>query len=459
MVGPGRVRLAHALSPQHDLCGLEQDHQIEEQAVVLDVVEVVLQLVHGILVGRAIGVAHLGPPGDARFDGMTYTVIGDFLGQVLHEVGALRTRADKAHVAKENVEYLRQLVDAGAADETSGERHAAVVLTCPARLAVFLGIDAHAAELENGEIAAALADALLAVEHRAGTFQFDQQGGQRHDRQADSQHGGADHEVEETFDGISNDPLVEAFGQNHPAGIHRVDLQMAVFAFEEAGQFKNTDAIQLAFQQVLHRHAAAASIAHRENDLADLQAKRELGQRFLGVENPRMIDEMMTPSHRQIADDLDIAGAGTLGQHGFDMRSATPGADYQGAGLERADTCPANEQGAAQQNPQQRQPEGQKECATPDQQDGKEIKHQAHGHQTQPETQTQALQQGTHAALPFEVVQSARCHQAQHDDGEGQGLGQQGVELGWNYAAIKKAGAHPGIDRSAQDQGFDQHQQ
>src|SRR3569623_216512 len=349
MVGSGCVRSAHALSPQHDLRGLEQDHEIEEQAVVLDVVEIVLQFVHGVVVARAVRVTHLRPAGDAGFDGVAHAVIGDFLGQVRHEIGTLGTRADEAHVAEENVEYLRQLVDAGAPDKTSGERDAAVVLAGPARLAVFFRVDAHAAELEDGEFAAALADAVLAVEHRPGTFQFDEQGRERHDRQADDQHGSAYQQIEQAFGRVAQHALVKSLGQDHPAGIHRVELQMAVLAFEEAGQFKDADAVQLAFEQVLYRHAAAAAVAHREDDFADLQAKRQFGKRFLGVENTSMIDEMMTAAHRQIADDLDIAGAGTLGQHGFDMGGAATGADHQGAGLERADACPANEQGTAEQ--------------------------------------------------------------------------------------------------------------
>jgi hypothetical protein len=45
-----------ALAPQHDLHGLEQDGQVEEQAVVLDVVKVVLEFVQGVLDRGAVGV-------------------------------------------------------------------------------------------------------------------------------------------------------------------------------------------------------------------------------------------------------------------------------------------------------------------------------------------------------------------------------------------------------------------
>lgn len=48
---------ARALSPQDDLNGLYEDGQIEQQAVILYVEQVVLQLLGCILLGRAVGIA------------------------------------------------------------------------------------------------------------------------------------------------------------------------------------------------------------------------------------------------------------------------------------------------------------------------------------------------------------------------------------------------------------------
>src|SRR5262245_37430780 len=46
-----------AAAQDHGLHGLEDDEQVERDREVLDVVEVVLQLLQGVLGGRAIGVA------------------------------------------------------------------------------------------------------------------------------------------------------------------------------------------------------------------------------------------------------------------------------------------------------------------------------------------------------------------------------------------------------------------
>src|SRR5512139_694320 len=460
-VGHDRLRgagLAHALSPQHHLRGLEQDHEIEKQAVILDVIEVELQLVHRVFISCAIRVAHLRPAGDAGFDRVAHPVIGNFLCQVLHEIGALWAWADEAHVAEEHVENLRQFVDAGASDEAPGERHAAVILPCSERLAVFFGVDAHAAEFEDGEIAAPLADALLAVQHGAGAFQLDEQGGHSHEWQADDQHRRAYQQVEQALGGVAQHALVKALGQDHPAGVHRVDLQMSVFALEKAGQFQHANPLQLALEQLLDRRAAPA-IAHGENDFSDLQACNQFGQGLPGVENTGMVDEMVTAAHWKIAQHVDIAGVTASGQQCFDVGGTAAGADHQGAGLERARPHPADEQGAAEQNAKQREAERQEEGAPSDQQDGKEIEQQAHRQKAESETQAETLQQRPYAALRFQIIEAAGGHQPQHDDSEGQGLGQQRLQVRGNHPAVVKAGADPGINRAAENHRLDQHQQ
>src|SRR4051794_30524486 len=53
-----------SLAEQDNLHRLEQDHQVEEQGMVLDVVKVVLKLLLGIFDRGAIVQADLGPSGD-----------------------------------------------------------------------------------------------------------------------------------------------------------------------------------------------------------------------------------------------------------------------------------------------------------------------------------------------------------------------------------------------------------
>eukprot|EP01041_Mallomonas_annulata_P019862 gene19862-39402_t len=82
-----RGRSASALSQQHHLHRVDQDQQVEEEAVVLHVVQVVLQLLDGIINGRAILVADLGPAGHARLDAVPHRVERDVLRELLDEEG------------------------------------------------------------------------------------------------------------------------------------------------------------------------------------------------------------------------------------------------------------------------------------------------------------------------------------------------------------------------------------
>src|SRR6478609_8310377 len=97
-----------------------------------------------------------------------------------------RTRADEAHLAAHDVDELRQLVqrplaqraperrDARVLGNLEHRRAALVVLVEMADLALDgVRVDVHRAELVDAEAAAAIADALLPEEHRAGRLELD----------------------------------------------------------------------------------------------------------------------------------------------------------------------------------------------------------------------------------------------------------------------------------------------
>src|SRR5215470_1076563 len=75
--------------------GHGDDAEIEEQAPVLEVVEVVLDaLVDG---GVAAPTVDLGPAGDADAQAVTVVVAADFLKEALDEMRAFGARADQAN--------------------------------------------------------------------------------------------------------------------------------------------------------------------------------------------------------------------------------------------------------------------------------------------------------------------------------------------------------------------------
>ena len=108
--------------PDDDSRGLQQNQEIQGQAVVLDVVEVVVELLLRVLEGGAVRKIDLRPAGYAWFYDMTAVVIGDLRRKLADELGPLRPRADEAHLALEDVPELGQFVHAEAAQEASEQR-------------------------------------------------------------------------------------------------------------------------------------------------------------------------------------------------------------------------------------------------------------------------------------------------------------------------------------------------
>ena len=64
--------------------------------------------------GVAVFIADLGPAGDAGAHAVALPVVGDLLVQRFDELGALGAGADDRHLAAEDVEELRQFIEADA---------------------------------------------------------------------------------------------------------------------------------------------------------------------------------------------------------------------------------------------------------------------------------------------------------------------------------------------------------
>ena len=198
--------LGRALGDE-DLDGLDHDDEVLEQAVVLDVHEVVDELVvgRGVVLGEDLGEA-----GDAGLDVVAVGVLGVSLGELLDEVRALGARPDEAHVAVEDVPDLRQLVEAGGADEGADARDARVVVSRELRAGVLLGVDAHRAELVDLVGLAEAAGADLAVEGRAAVLELDGEGDGDHERQGKDEGDAGEHDVDGALDGALLDAQAQA---------------------------------------------------------------------------------------------------------------------------------------------------------------------------------------------------------------------------------------------------------
>src|SRR5260370_18584061 len=131
---------------ERDFRGVEDDECVQRRSGVLDVVEVVLQLDNGVLDGVTVFVIDLRPARNSRLDAMALAVVGNLLLEFSDEFGPLRARADDRHIAPQDVEQLRQLIQMELAQPSSYGRNSGIVLLGPHRAAVSLGIGPHGAE-------------------------------------------------------------------------------------------------------------------------------------------------------------------------------------------------------------------------------------------------------------------------------------------------------------------------
>ena len=149
-----------------------EDVEVEEHRPVLDVEEVVLDAPRDLLVGVGLAApaVDLRPAGHARLDAVAGEIAVDDL--VIEPVARLcldrvRTRADQRQVALDrDVDELRQLVEAGLADEAAdaGDARVAPGDELRGRGVGLVGI--HRAELVDLDLLVVEAEALLLEEHR-----------------------------------------------------------------------------------------------------------------------------------------------------------------------------------------------------------------------------------------------------------------------------------------------------
>src|SRR5262249_18152212 len=173
-------RVSSTPGEQHDLHGVEQDQEVEEQREILDVVEVVLQLLERIFDRGAVAIPDLRPAGEPRLHGQPLHVVRDFPLQALHELRSFRPGPDEAHVTEQYIDQLGELVETGAPKDRSHPRDARIGFLRPHPSRALLGLPAHGAELVEDEDTAVLAGPRLAIQGGARRLELDGDSGQRY---------------------------------------------------------------------------------------------------------------------------------------------------------------------------------------------------------------------------------------------------------------------------------------
>jgi hypothetical protein len=109
---------------------------------------------------------------------VAFGIVGNGFGQLGDEERPLGAGSNKAHIAAQHVQDLREFINAKFSDNRSHSRNARVTLCRPPRPPIRLGIDTHAAEFQDGKDAAVQPDPRLAVEDRPAAFELDRARGQ-----------------------------------------------------------------------------------------------------------------------------------------------------------------------------------------------------------------------------------------------------------------------------------------
>src|SRR4051794_10811958 len=144
--------------------------QVEPQRPVVDVVEVELNPVAHLVVavGLAAKTVNLRPAGHTRLDVVTTRIERDPLFIVAVVRKRVGPRPDQRHVAHQNVEELRDLVDVGTTQELPDFRHPRIVAR---RLRDNFAVVkcAHGAKFDDAERLLVEAVAILQEKHRTRT--------------------------------------------------------------------------------------------------------------------------------------------------------------------------------------------------------------------------------------------------------------------------------------------------
>lgn len=188
---------------------MDHDDEVFPDTVVFDVHQIVDEFVirRGVILCKDLSQA-----GDARFDVMAIGVFGVFFFEFFDEEGPFWSGTDEAHVAVEDVEDLRQFVQAGGTDEFADFGNTRVVFRRQLGTGIFFRIDAHGTEFVDLIFLAKAADADLTIEDGTTVAEFDGQSNRNSEGQGtDGGHTGHD-DVDGTLDGPLFDAETQALG-------------------------------------------------------------------------------------------------------------------------------------------------------------------------------------------------------------------------------------------------------
>ena len=181
---------------KQDLRGREHDLEVFEEAGLRDIHQIHQELV----VGRRIVLAiDLSIAGEAALGLEAEVPLREFFFVLGGNLGALGTGAYDGHVAFQDVQELREFIEADSADEAADGGDAGIVLTGgESRYTVFFGIHAHTAEFVDREYFPVFGEAVLLVKGGAAVS-FDQETDDEHGDGEDDEGCKGESDVDDAF--------------------------------------------------------------------------------------------------------------------------------------------------------------------------------------------------------------------------------------------------------------------
>src|SRR5438876_6089664 len=147
-----------------------------------DVIKVVFQLLHRVLVALAVRIIHLRPARDTRLHQVPKMIKWDCLLISFGAFAPLWTRSNQADVSFERIPKLRQLVEPKFPQPTPHRGHTAIVFS---RVNVFVRViraPVHRSEFDKNESSSVAADSFLPVENRTAVLYPYKQRGEHEER-------------------------------------------------------------------------------------------------------------------------------------------------------------------------------------------------------------------------------------------------------------------------------------
>ena len=178
-----------------------------------DVDDLVAELVARL---RPVAAAELGESRGARPDLKPPSIAGDLALELLEEDRPDGPRPDQAHVALDDVEELRQLIELPLLEELADRRIDRIPFREETRADLLLGIHLERAELVDVEDALVLAHPLPAIEDGAAAAELDAEGDEQHDRRQQEE----THQAQQDLERPRHHVLPARRQERHAGGMH-----------------------------------------------------------------------------------------------------------------------------------------------------------------------------------------------------------------------------------------------